>query len=438
VKIKVLIFSILTVLALGAGAFWWLTRPQVIVFSDDSKLTLLGVDYGKRHVPPTVKVPASTNRASARRSGNGSFTTESNALVVWFKIQHPPDETRSYHFFIYDPDGKACTSSENTHRVRNTERETGMDVIGAEFDAFPRRFGKLLVRAQTWIPGGSEDIPPKKVRIANPVHATFPAWNGDPLPATRSDDNLSVTFKEFVTGVSLSYLRDQDNPDDAVNKASRVVFHVDSDGKPANNWSVGNYDLYDATGNHVRGYANNDPPKDGDTAAILPSGLWPGEPWKVRLEFSKKSGYDDSELWTIQNIPVTPGREQDYWSYINRNSRTNVPFAETDRNGIHLKIFGAKQFTDANPNSDRQGVVVVQARPAPKDGWELVLVGITDAQTNVVESRSSSSSYDSTMASHGYGMSDLSGVTNITVTLALHKHRSVEFTVKPSEADPNQ
>jgi len=149
-----------------------------------------------------------------------------------------------------------------------------------------------------------------------------------------------------------------------VNKASRVVFHVDSDGKPANNWSVGNYDLYDATGNHVRGYANNDPPKDGDTAAILPSGLWPGEPWKVRLEFSKKSGYDDSELWTIQNIPVTPGREQDYWNYINRNSRTNVPFAETDRDGIHLKIFGAKQFTDAKPNSNRQGVVVVQCTRA--------------------------------------------------------------------------
>ena len=32
---------IVLVIGLAAGAFWWLRRPQVITFSDDSKLTLL-------------------------------------------------------------------------------------------------------------------------------------------------------------------------------------------------------------------------------------------------------------------------------------------------------------------------------------------------------------------------------------------------------------
>ena len=50
--------AIILVIGLAAGAYWWLRRPQVIKFSDDAKLTLLAVEYGKRHTPPAAKVPA--------------------------------------------------------------------------------------------------------------------------------------------------------------------------------------------------------------------------------------------------------------------------------------------------------------------------------------------------------------------------------------------
>ena len=78
-KIKILLWGVVLVLIIGIAvvAFWWLRRPQIITFSDDSKLTLLAVDYGKRHSPPNVKASAGTR---ARR-GN-SFTTPTDTLVI--------------------------------------------------------------------------------------------------------------------------------------------------------------------------------------------------------------------------------------------------------------------------------------------------------------------------------------------------------------------
>ena len=37
-------------------------------------------------------------------------------------------------------------------------------------------------------------------------------------------------------------------------------------------------------------------------------GLWPDvSPWKLRVEMSQTSGFNDDELWTVTNVPVNPG-----------------------------------------------------------------------------------------------------------------------------------
>ena len=40
-KTKIILGSVFLILLLGiaAGAYWWLSRPQVITFSDDAKVT---------------------------------------------------------------------------------------------------------------------------------------------------------------------------------------------------------------------------------------------------------------------------------------------------------------------------------------------------------------------------------------------------------------
>jgi hypothetical protein len=116
---------------------------------------------------------------------------------------------------------------------------------------------------------------------------------------------------------------------------------------------------------------------------------------------------------------------QDFWNYGGRRGQTNSPFAEADLNGVHLKIFPAKQFTDAGPNSQPQGGLTIQADPALPEGMRLTLVKLTDDQTNDVGYWDSGSGRFNKTTYYRYQLRDLGGVTNLYVTLALHKSRFV-------------
>src|SRR5438874_383331 len=98
-KTKIVLSSIVVVLVLAgvAAAVWWLERPQVITFGDGSKVTLLAVEYGKKHAPPAAKASGSTNRTAGRR-GN-SFTTTNDTLVVWVRQEY--DAKQGWHNFQY-------------------------------------------------------------------------------------------------------------------------------------------------------------------------------------------------------------------------------------------------------------------------------------------------------------------------------------------------
>ena len=169
-------------------------------------------------------------------------------------------------------------------------------------------------------------------------------------------------------------------------------------------------------------------------AATYQWGLWPDEPaWKVRFEFSQQSDFSPAELWTVQNIPVQPGRQQDFWNYNNRRNNTNSAFAEADLNGFHLKIFPAKQFTDVPPNSQPQGGLTIQANPALPAGMRLTLAKLTDDQTNDIGNWDSGTFGSGNSTTCRYGLRELAGATNLNLTIALHKSRFVEFTVKPAK-----
>ena len=83
-KTKIIIGSVVLILILGlaAGAYWWLSRPQVITFSDDAKVTLLKVEYGKRHAPPTVKTSTTSGARTPARRGSTITTTNDNTCAL--------------------------------------------------------------------------------------------------------------------------------------------------------------------------------------------------------------------------------------------------------------------------------------------------------------------------------------------------------------------
>ena len=230
------------------------------------------------------------------------------------------------------------------------------------------------------------------------------------------------------------------------------------------------------------GQGGNQSQWNGDEATLnLQNGLWPDEPaWKVRLEMTQSSEFSSDEQWATQNIPVVPGSQQSFnGNIVGARGRgaapgaanppaAPVPCAETDLNGHHIKIFPAVLFTNqavrpaglpANAvyNQPQQTGLMIQIQPAvlnytvrpingvngtqpADDGIRMALSQITDGQGGSITSYNSGSSTSGmagspdSLSTYRYTLQDTAGVTNINVTIALHKNRFYEFTVKPETA----
>ena len=418
--------GILLIAGLAAGGFWWSRRPQVITFSDGSKLTLVAVDYGKKHAPPAVKAaPPAAGSTPTRR--NGSFTTTDNILVAWIRQEYDSKQYHFFQYFAYDAAGKTCVPA----GFGNGNRQ-GSEVVAIRIEGFPRRQGKFFLRVLKNGNGGQEWAEQKFV-IRNPARGPFASWTAAPLPDTAEDDALSVTLTKLAAGAPLPYQRDNGNADDPVNKAVQAVFQVERNGHPDTNWEPMTVESSDATGNQVAGAVGQNQWNDQADTVVYQPGLWPDEPaWKLRFEFSQKSNFADAELWTIRNIPLLPGRQMDF--YNNRRSATNTAFASADLNGFQVKIFPAMQFSDMPPNAQPQGGLFIQTEPPLPNGMRLTLASLTDDQTNDIgywNGGWSGGGRNAKSATYNFSLRDLGDATNLNLTLALHKSRFVEFTVKP-------
>ncbi len=439
-KTKILLWSVVSILIIGlaAVAYWWQRRPQVIVLDNGDKLTLVGVTYGKHHAPPAAK----TKPAAGARRGQGpqTFNTANNALVVWIRQEHPANRWPNYQLYLYDKANTACVGGSGS---RNWGGGGSNEIVAAEFDSFPRRKGSFILRVQEYVQNEGQVMNEKHFVIANPARGPFAKWQPETLPATKTDDDFSVTLTKLVAGVDMPYQRNQDDPDDAMNKGVAATFTVQRNGSPAANWQLVSVESSDATGNHANSSGVQNAWQDGTDSVTYQAGLWADEPaWKLRAEFSQQSDFASNELWSVSNVPLEPGSQQDYWNFANnffnnRRSNTNAAVAETDLNGVHLKIFPAKMFTDQRMgNGEIDGGVHIQATPALPAGMQMTLVKVTDNQGGEIQSNGSGTSGNGTSTVYSYQLRDLGGLTNLNVTVALHKNRSVEFTVKPEKEKP--
>ena len=515
--------AIVLVIGLATGVYWWLSRPPVIRFSDDSRLILLGVDYGKRHVVPGGKLPKVTARPATpatggrgpvvvnlnARTGNSSFQTPNDALVVWVRAKYDytpnqpnqlngfrPNQNPNFQFYVYDPANTACGQQYTSRIVSGNQR--GDDVMAIQFDTFPRREGKLVVRAQEYYGGGNE-MADGKFTILNPAaKKTFPKWTAEPMPNRQSDGDLAMTLTKLVAGADMPYQRNQDNPDDAMNKGAQVAFHIERAGKPVSNWSPVSVETTDATGNRTTlnyGIGGNQQVQwQGDEGAFTYQyGLWPDEPaWKVRMEMAQTSDFSTNDEWTAQNIPVVQGSQQSFnmiaggrGGFGGRGAAAGrggpaaigatalppapTPFAEADMGGHHIKIFPAVLFTNqavrpaglpANTTftQPQQTGLIIQVQPAvmnngmmsamiinnpngtqrTDDGMRLTVAKVTDSEGGEIQSYGGGSSYTGTgpdsVSTMRITLRDTGDVTNLNVTISMHKNRFFEFTVKPEKA----
>src|SRR4029453_7882064 len=75
-------------------------QQQVIRLSDGSKLTFLGLTYGKRHLAPHYE---------NLRRGN-SIYTPNGATVAWIETEHDPSRWPSFELLVSDKANTGCVN----------------------------------------------------------------------------------------------------------------------------------------------------------------------------------------------------------------------------------------------------------------------------------------------------------------------------------------
>ncbi len=327
---------------IAAGAFLWLWRPQVIKLTDGTKLTFIGVTYGKHHVAPKITVAGKTTRGN----GGARIDSTNDTAVVWIEAETKPNQYPNYQLLVYDKANTACVS---TYARTQSQIKNGVNIQGFMLDAYPRWDRKMILRIMSQGNNG-ERVSKEQFVVSNPARSSAAKWTADPLPDTQSDGDLDVTLNKLTANAPSPYYARSGIPkNDPAGKCVQIDFDIQQKGQSVTNWHPMQVETTDATGNHIKGWIYNDRQysRTGDpTAYFYQPGLWPDEPaWKLRVEFSRTSGFSDDEIWAVTNVPVRPGSQQDVWN-IGNSGGGKPAFAETTVNGIHLKLFPAIQYQD--------------------------------------------------------------------------------------------
>ena len=434
---KIILGSIAAVLviAVAVAAVLWLRRPQVIILKDGTKLTLVGVDYGKHHVFKGVKT------TGAHLHGRTTLDTTNDTLMVWIESERPHGHSSNqfwpnYQVMAYDTADTACVAS---WQSSGQQIKSGVYVQGFTLNAFPRRDGKFILRISSWGNSGMHMAKGQFV-ISNPGSRSFPQWLPESLPDTQSDGDLDVTLTRCVAGVPCNMYGSQDlSSKDPMRKGVLVAFHTEQNGNTVTNWQPVAIETADATGNRVimNGWSSQDD-RNSDKTMTYQWGLWPDEAaWKLRVEMSRTSGFTNSEIWSVTNVPVGKGSWNDLWNfrtrqgyYNSKDDNSKPAFAETTINGVHLRLYPAIQVTDQNFGmGQKQGGFHVSVDPQIPDGYRLSLVEATDERGRKLQSWGPN-------GGQGMNVFQLPNIGNakfLNFTIALHKSRFVEFKVKPTD-----
>ncbi len=426
---KIILWSVIAILSAGlaVAGCWWLARPQVILLKDGTRLTLLGITYGKHNVPPRIKI----NGRSVRRGG-ATIDSTNDIGVVWIEAQTKRNNWPNFQLIVSDPDN---TEAGNTYAKSQTKVRNGRSVMGVRLDAFPRRHGKIILRIFNYGPRGQQ-LAKGQFVVSNPVHGPFPQWSPAQLPNAQSDGDLDVTLTNLDINATAPYTRYNGVPkNDPLNKVVQIGFDVEQKGRPATNWNPVQLIASDATGNDATAWMNQYN-QDDSPSYMFQSILWPDEPaWKLRVEFSRTSGFSPDELWTVSNVPGKQGTQMDanqFWSY---SGQKKPGFAEATVNGIHLKVYPAIEYNNSfngMPGGANKVVTLAfYADPDPQsNGMRFTPLEVTDDQGHKLQN------WGSGWGNGNYQFSFLESRTtqSLNFTIAVHKSRFVEFMVKPKQS----
>jgi len=176
-KSRILLWSVISILALGiaAGAYWWLSRPQILVLDDGAQLTLLAVTYGKRHTLPRFR-----NRRTQIHIA--TLTTTNDSLCLWIDRKHEENNWPNYQLLAFDAANTSCSTAQMRRQGNFNGNDRTEEVEALVFESFPRRGRKIYFRIQKWN-NGQQELSPAGFVVRNPApRGDYPKWTPDVLP----------------------------------------------------------------------------------------------------------------------------------------------------------------------------------------------------------------------------------------------------------------
>ncbi len=415
-KLKILFWTAPFLIAGMLGAFPFF--QQTTVLKDGTKVTLAGVTFGQHH-----DFPGQSPEVGLRSL---SFSTTNDIMCVWLRHEKGKGRWRP-HFGLQvcDQAETACVSSDPGVLIQPSD-EPNEELIGFKFPAYPRRDPKIKLIFREWNTNGQPPSSSASFIISNPKRSTFAKWTTQSLPITQKAGDLDVSLTRFIYGVPFDRFKKQAEKDPSY-QGVLTAFHIEQNGQYVTNWQPVSIETSDATGNHLLSGAANNRREKWEAVMITGGKLWPDEPaWKLRVEFSRTSEFDDADCWTVKGIPMEPGNHQDLRPY----DETIPAFAETTNGGVHLKIYSVKRF-EHNHAVGIDDQLRIRAA-SPLDSQRLTVMKISDDQNREIQ-------FGGPMAGswaageYNYGLRELGAAKTINVTVALHRSRFAEFIAKPAK-----
>src|SRR5262249_9789373 len=120
-------------------------------------------------------------------------------------------------------------------------------VEGWLLQAFPRRTKNLIVQVVQATPDRKSWRAMAEFHIRNPLFGSYSTWIPEPLPAAKTNGDLSVTLTRLQTGLSL-----EEPPRPAQTNESagtRALLQILQTGRPSPCWRPKMVEISDATGN---------------------------------------------------------------------------------------------------------------------------------------------------------------------------------------------
>lgn len=273
---------------------------------DGTRLTFVGTTYGTNHPSPLKHfwerwpLPTAMTRWLPTEGWSQDWPSQGPALLLWFRADRVPLPEFSYRWDLLDESGLAVADF-NALQLAATNGANGLRL---DYGAFPRHGRKLRLVGHQYVRESDAYRPMLELELPNPRPAGTHDGPVPALPLTARDGALEFTLVAFETGLERNCGFQHWPAKPGSDPAARLDFLAASNGVPNRDWFPLNVRIADLEGHALKGYPIDWLGSQNGWVLKVQPAPWAGQPWRLRVEFSRNNEFAPEELVTFRGLQV--------------------------------------------------------------------------------------------------------------------------------------